>query len=274
VRAEVEACDVCGVAALERLRERDPHPGVARIDRHARPNRHRDVDEGAAGGGDRRRWCRRMTGRPPGDRPLPDGRQSPKRRRRRNSALCGKSMPSRFVVVDVEGRGRIDLSQRRRSSSPTGVRRAPGATAAGASAREPDRPPRPRIPVQRRTFHGPACVPVRRTRVERWTVASGGGRRPVTSTMPYGRCIRCGVRCFSAARWSNVDQCGVCGADLPRRPVDCRAGVAPASGPHRVSRGPGIGADEREVAVMASGGGGPTDRAITRRVAALAVRSA
>jgi hypothetical protein len=93
--------------------------------------------------------------------------------------------------------------------------------------------------------------------------------------MPYVRCIRCGVRCFSAARWSNVDQCGVCGAELPRRPVDSRAAgrrLHPARTASLVL--PATLADKREVAVMTSGGGGPADRAITRRVAARVGRSA
>jgi hypothetical protein len=93
--------------------------------------------------------------------------------------------------------------------------------------------------------------------------------------MPYLRCIRCGVRCFSAARWSNVDQCGVCGADLPRRPVDSRAAI-PRLRPARTASLvlPATVSDEREVALMTSGGVGRTDRAITRRVATRAARSA
>jgi hypothetical protein len=93
--------------------------------------------------------------------------------------------------------------------------------------------------------------------------------------MPYVRCIRCGVRCFSAARWSNVDECGVCGADLPRRPVDCRAGV-PRLNPARTASLvlPATVPHERGVADMARAGTGAMDRAITRRVAARTARSA
>ena len=84
-------------------------------------------------------------------------------------------------------------------------------------------------------------------------------------TVPYVRCFRCRVRCFSAARWSNVEQCGVCGADLPRRPVAFHTAplVLSATVP-----------DEGAVAVMTSGGVGPTDPAITRRVAVRPGRSA
>jgi len=93
--------------------------------------------------------------------------------------------------------------------------------------------------------------------------------------MPYVRCIRCAVRCFSAARWSNVEQCGVCGADLPRRPVDSRAAV-PRHHPARTASLvlPATVPDEHEVAVMTSGGVGRTDRAITRRVATRVAQSA
>ena len=190
-------------------------------------------------------------------------------------ALCGKSRPSRIIVVDVQGRGRIALSQRRRSSSPPGVRpRNPAATAAGASARDRTGHACLPHPCPEEDLHGPACVPARRARVERWTVASGGDRH-VTSTMPYVRCIRCAVRCFSAARWSNVEQCGVCGADLPRRPVDSRAAV-PRLHPVRTASLvlPAAVPDEREVAVMTSDGVGPTDGSTTRRLAARAARSA
>ena len=97
----------------------------------------------------------------------------------------------------------------------------------------------------------------------------------MTTAMPYVPCSQCGVRCFSAARWANVDQCGVCGADLPRRPLDSRAAIArvhpaptaslvlPATVPHG-----------REVADTGWGGAGAPDRAITRRVAARTARSA
>jgi hypothetical protein len=34
--------------------------------------------------------------------------------------------------------------------------------------------------------------------------------------MPYVRCIRCGLRIYTAALWSNVEYCGNCGAQLPR----------------------------------------------------------
>lgn len=34
--------------------------------------------------------------------------------------------------------------------------------------------------------------------------------------MPYLRCPHCQLRTFSAARWSTVDHCGRCGAELPR----------------------------------------------------------
>jgi len=98
---------------------------------------------------------------------------------------------------------------------------------------------------------------------------------PVTSTMPYVRCIRCGIRGFTAARWSNVDQCGVCGADLPRRRVDSRA-VVPRLHPAPTASLvlPTTVRDEREVAVMTSGGVGRTDRAITRRVTTRVAQSA
>ena len=152
--------------------------------------------------------------------------------------------------------------------------RNPAATAAGASAR--DRTGRACLPhpCPEEDLHGPACVPARRARVERWTVASGGDRH-VTSTMPYVRCIRCAVRCFSAARWSNVDQCGVCGADLPRRPVDSRAAV-PRLHPVRTASLvlPAAVPDEREVVVTTSDGVGPTDGSTTRRLAARTARSA
>ena len=98
----------------------------------------------------------------------------------------------------------------------------------------------------------------------------------VTSTMPYVRCIRCGVRCFSAARWSNVDQCGVCGGDLPRRPVDSRAAFlrlrASAGTVSRVLVA--TVPDAHEGAVMTSGGVGPRDPTSPRRVAARPGRSA
>jgi hypothetical protein len=214
---------------------------------------------------------------PPRDRPSRTSVNPPTFDRRANPALCGKSTPSRNVVVDVQGRGRMTcLSGADRPPHPVFGTRNRAATAAGASAPELGRPPPlPPIPVQRRTRDGPACVPVPRTRVERGTVASGGDRRTVTSAMPYVRCIRCGVRCFSAARWSNVDQCGVCGADLPRRPVDSRAAVA------RVHPAPTASLvlaatvpHGREVADTAWGGAGAPDRAITRRVAARTARSA
>jgi ribosomal protein S27E len=41
--------------------------------------------------------------------------------------------------------------------------------------------------------------------------------------MPYVRCIGCGMTTYTAARWSNVDFCARCGAELPRRG---RAGIA------------------------------------------------
>ena len=34
--------------------------------------------------------------------------------------------------------------------------------------------------------------------------------------MPYVRCSKCGQLAFSAARWSHIDHCGRCGAELPR----------------------------------------------------------
>ena len=34
--------------------------------------------------------------------------------------------------------------------------------------------------------------------------------------MPYVRCPRCGLHTFSAARWSGVEHCGRCDAELPR----------------------------------------------------------
>jgi hypothetical protein len=36
--------------------------------------------------------------------------------------------------------------------------------------------------------------------------------------MPYVRCPRCGLHSFSAARWSDIDHCGRCAAELPRSP--------------------------------------------------------
>jgi hypothetical protein len=34
--------------------------------------------------------------------------------------------------------------------------------------------------------------------------------------MPYVTCPRCGLHTFTAARWSNVDHCDRCDAELPR----------------------------------------------------------
>jgi len=33
--------------------------------------------------------------------------------------------------------------------------------------------------------------------------------------MPYVTCPRCGLRTFTAARWSNREHCGNCGVELP-----------------------------------------------------------
>ena len=33
--------------------------------------------------------------------------------------------------------------------------------------------------------------------------------------MPYVTCPRCGLRSFTAAYWSNREQCGNCGTELP-----------------------------------------------------------
>lgn len=40
--------------------------------------------------------------------------------------------------------------------------------------------------------------------------------------MPYVNCPRCGVRTYSAARWSNVDRCANCDEVLARRPAKRR----------------------------------------------------
>jgi len=275
VRAEVEACDVGGVATLERLRERDPHPGVARVDRHARPDRHRDVDEGAAGSRDRRRWCRRVRGRPPSDRPSRAAVNPPNVDGEQNPALCEKSRPFRNVVVDVQECGRMAcLSGADRPPHPAFGTRKPSRDGRGRVRPRADRPPLSPHSCPEEDRHGPVCVPARWTRVERWPVASARDRRAVTSTMPYVRCIRCGVRCFSAARWSNVDQCGVCGADLPRRPVESCAAVPRVHPARTASLALPAALLHERGADMAWGGAGAMDRPSTRRVAARTARSA
>jgi hypothetical protein len=37
--------------------------------------------------------------------------------------------------------------------------------------------------------------------------------------MPYVNCKRCGLRAYSAARWSHVDRCPHCDEVLTRRPA-------------------------------------------------------
>ena len=150
------------------------------------------------------------------------------------------------------------------------------ATAAGASAR--DRTGHACLPASL-SRGGPSWSRMRPCPPDSRRALDGRVRRRsprddhhVTTTMPYVRCIRCGVRCFSAARWSNVEQCGVCGTDLPRRPVDPRAAVPhlhPVRTPSFVL--PAAVPDGREVAVI---GVGPTDGSITRPLAARAARSA
>jgi hypothetical protein len=45
--------------------------------------------------------------------------------------------------------------------------------------------------------------------------------------LPYVGCTQCGLPCFSAARWSNIDLCAACGAELPRRACDAGALAGP-----------------------------------------------
>ena len=45
------------------------------------------------------------------------------------------------------------------------------------------------------------------------TSVTSVGDRP---HMPYVSCPHCGVRTYSAARWSHVDRCGSCGEVLTR----------------------------------------------------------
>ena len=97
----------------------------------------RDVDEGAAGSQDRRRWGRRVRGRSPGDRPSRTVVNPPNVDGGENLALCQESRPFPDVVVDVQECGRMTcLSGADRPPHPAFGTRHRAATAAGASARE------------------------------------------------------------------------------------------------------------------------------------------
>ena len=242
----------------------------------------RDVGEDAARGGDRGRWCRRATGRLLGIGHRGGRRTPPTPRRRRSRSLRESEARPTSSWLMFRGAGVLTLSQRRRSSSPPGVRRAqtePRRPRARLPGTGPDTPVS-RIPVQRRTFMVPhASLPA--------GLASSAGRsRPAAIASVTTTRRRRGCRTYAASaaecaasarpRWSNVEQCGdVTARDLPRRPADP---APPSRRLHPVRTASFVLAaavpDEREVAVMTSDGVGPTDGSITRRLAARAARSA